>query len=182
MINASPTSKTNKNAIPFNDNPSTCSEYSSNEGNTNKRFRISREGKHRAYESAAGLRHPEDVRMKARKNVVSFLRPEIFGFHEESALLLGQYPNCFRTCSQGLMSVSLTLFSLSSSRFRASPALAVLPVPPAALSHPSHPRGREIVGPIEFSTVLDDDAESSLAFPPSRLRGENRPWRKLSDF
>lgn len=30
---------------------------------------------------------------------------------------------------------------------------------------PLPPWGREIAGSIEFSTVLDDDAKSSLAFP-----------------
>lgn len=115
-------------------------------------------------------------RGKRHKNAVSFLRPEISGVREESALLLGQYPNCFRTCSRGLMSASLTLFS------RLSPS----PPVPMARAPPFCPRGREIVGSIEFSTVLDDDAESSLAFPPSpraRIeRGELSDSWYLSHF
>lgn len=82
----------------------------------------------------------------------------------KSVLLLGQYLNCFWTCTRGLMSASDPILSLSLSSLLISVAC------PA-----SSPWGREIVDPIEFSTVLDDDTESSPGV--SMSRSENWSWR-----
>lgn len=74
----------------------------------------------------------------------------------KSVLLLGQYPNCFRTCTRGLMSASDPILSLSLISLRLLLFLSrVFPL---------------LLGDTRLSTrlnflVLDDDAESSLAFP-----------------
>lgn len=108
--------------------------------------------------------HREHLK-KTRKNAVSSLRPEISDIHEEkrtfigiiSELLSDIYPRLNVSLSDPILFLSL------SSLFVFSVSVACPPSPPWR---------REIVDPIEFSTVLDDDAESSLIF---RLKGENRP-------
>lgn len=102
-----------------------------------------------------------------RKLIVK-MRFHLFGLRfpasmRKSVLLLGQYPNCFRTYTRGLMSASPTLFFLFLSHLSSSFLSRVL---------------RLLLGDarlsIEFSTVLDDDAESSDV---STSGSENRPWR-----
>lgn len=65
-----------------------------------------------AYESGDCNICIEHLKKTRHKNAVSSLRLQISSIHmRESALLLGQYPNCFPTCIRGLMSGSDPILS-----------------------------------------------------------------------
>lgn len=104
-----------------------------------------------------GLSHREYLK-KTRKNTVLFLRPEISGIHEEKRTFIGTisellsdiYPRLNVNLSDPILSLSLSSFLFVLSVSVACPA--------------SSPWRREIVDPIEFSTVLDNNAECLWRF------------------
>lgn len=122
--------------------------------------------------SEKGTSMREAYTAKRRKLVVK-MRFHLCGLRfpaamRKSVLLLGQYPNCFRTCTRSLMSASdSTLFFLPFAHLCLLLFLSrVFPL---------------LLGDTRLSTrlnflVLDDDAESSLAFPLEAPWIDHEEW------